>query len=137
MNKTVDISYKAKTFVEIVIATIAFFVIIAALFDIDLGKITGESTLPLLEYIHPLKTAAFALALAASFDLLFLLFSPSIKEGMNALLLGFIAAILMTISEPQIVGWEIALTVFVFTLCMLAIWFVSEKLAGDEDNQQI
>ena len=56
---------------------------------------------------------------------------------MNALLLGFIAAILMTISEPQIVGWEIALTVFVFTLCMLAIWFVSEKLAGDEDNQQI
>jgi hypothetical protein len=77
------------------------------------------------------------LALAASIDLLFLLFSPSIKEGMNALLLGFVSAILMTISEPKIVGWEIALTVLVFTFCMLAIWLAKEKLPGGEDNQKI
>ncbi|MDB2590731.1 hypothetical protein OAS07_06435 [Candidatus Thioglobus sp.] len=137
MDKINNIALKIKVSAEIVIATVAFFVIVLALFDISLGALLGKTNLGLINHIHPLKTAAFALALAASIDLLFLLFSPSIKEGMNALLLGFVSAILMTISEPKIVGWEIALTVLVFTFCMLAIWLAKEKLPGGEDNQKI
>ena len=137
MDKITNIALKIKVSAEIVIATVAFFVIVLALFDISLGPLLGKTNLDLISHTPPLKTAAFALALAASIDLLFLLFSPSIKEGMNALLLGFVSAILMTISEPKVVGWEIALTVLVFTFCMLAIWLAKEKLPGGEDNQKI
>jgi len=67
------------------------------------------------------------LAIGASFDLLYMLLDPSLKKGFDALLIGFIAAILMMISEDIIAGWEISLTVLVFTLCMLAIAITSIK----------
>lgn len=87
----------------------------------------AKSLLQIFERAHPLKVVAFALAMSASFDLLFMLFSPSLKAGFDALLLGFIAAILMMISEDIVPGWEISLTVFVLTFCMLAIFIVSQK----------
>jgi hypothetical protein len=136
MMNIVKIALKMKTLIEMVIATVAFGAILASLLGIHPG-VGGESIYPLLEDTHPLKIAAFALAIAASLDLLFLLFSPGIKEGMNALMLGFTAAILMTISEDVVVGWEIALTVLVFTFCLLAIWITSERFTTAESKKDL
>jgi|TARA_B110000908_G_scaffold103667_1_gene122072 hypothetical protein len=136
MDNIVKIAFKIKTAMEMLIATVAFGAILASLLNIHLG-VGGESISPLLENMHPLKTAAFALAIAASFDLLFLLFSPGMKEGMNALMLGFTAAILMTISEEVVVGWEIAVTVLVFTFCLLAIWIISERFTTAESKEYL
>jgi hypothetical protein len=113
-----------KTYVETLIGAIAFFIIVMHVLEVPIG---GEESLDIFKRKHPLKVAAFALVLAASLDLLFMLYSPSLKEGFDALLLGFIAAILMIISEDIVPGWEISLTIFVLTLCMLAICIVSAK----------
>lgn len=113
-----------KTYVEALIGVGAFFIIVMHILEIPIG---GEESLEVFKRTHPLKVTAFALALAASFDLLYMLYSPSLKEGFDALLLGFIAAILMMTAEDIVPGWEISITVFVLTLCMLAIFIVSVK----------
>ena len=113
-----------KTYLEALIGVVAFFIIVMHILEIPIG---GEPTLKIFEPTHPLKVAAYALALGASFDLLYMLLAPSLKEGFDALLIGFIAAILMMISEDIVAGWKISITVLVFTLCMLAITIVSIK----------
>ena len=61
MDKITNIALKIKVSAEIVIATVAFFVIVLALFDISLGPLLGKTNLDLISHTHPLKTAAFRL----------------------------------------------------------------------------
>ena len=116
--------HSIKTYMQALVGVLAFFLIMVHLLGIPLE---GASSLQIFKSTHPLKVTAFALALGASFDLLYMLIEPCLKTGFDALLIGFIAAILMMISEDIIAGWEISLTVLVFTLCMLAIAIISIK----------
>ena len=118
------VAFRIKTYMQALIGVIAFFIIVMHVLEIPIG---GEQSLKIFKSTHPLKVVAFALALGASFDLLYMLLAPSLKKGFDALLIGFIAAILMMISENIIAGWEISLTVLIFTLCMLAIAITSIK----------
>jgi len=114
-----------KNTIQSIIVLTAFIAIVSSLSGIGLSDFGGIFTSSLFEYKHPLKIASFALAIAAGFDLLYMLISQNIEEGVDALKLGFISAILMIVSEPNTVGWEIALTVFVFTVCLIAISLIS------------
>ena len=128
------VAFSIKTYMQALIGVVAFFIIVAHLLEIPLG---GEQSLKIFKSTHPLKVVAFAIALGASFDLLYMLLEPSIKKGFDALLIGFIAAILMMISEDIIAGWEISLTVLVFTLCMLAIAIMSIKYGNHMKKEEL
>jgi len=130
--KTVALSI--KTYMQALIGVVAFFIIVAHLLEIPLG---GEQSLKIFKSTHPLKVAAFALGIGASFDLLYMLMDSSLKKGFDALLIGFIAAILMMISEDIIAGWEISLTVLVLTLCMIGIAITSIKYSDHMGKMEL
>lgn len=76
---------------------------------------------------HPLQIVGYALAISAGIELAYMLFTPGPDEAIEPLLLGFAAAILLVISVENVATYQIAVTVLVFTICVvLLFWLRSE-----------
>lgn len=73
---------------------------------------------------HPLHIVGYSLAVSSCVELAYMLFTPGPDEAIEPLILGMSAAILLIISDTKIVGYDIALTIFVLTAAIGFLFWI-------------
>lgn len=86
---------------------------------------------------HPLQIVGYALAASAGIELAYMLFTPGPDEAIEPLLLGFAAAILLVISVENVATYQIAVTVFVFTICVALLFWVRREFIKGGNNEPV
>jgi len=99
--------------------------------------LTGEPDVEILVLLvnhHPLKMVGYALAISAGIELAYMLFTPGPDEAVEPLILGLSSAILLVITEKDIVSYEVALTVLVFTASIGFMFWVRKKFIPENND---
>lgn len=88
-----------------------------------------------------LELMSYVLALAAGFELAYLLFEDTLERTVRPLLMGLSAAVLMVISGLDIsaVGWQLALTLLALSLTLFGglafrSWMATRERSGGGEN---
>ena len=76
---------------------------------------------------HPLQIVGYALAVSAGIELAYMLYTPGPDEAIEPLILGLASAILLVISAETVVGFDIAVTILVFTGGVGFLFWVKQR----------
>ena len=86
---------------------------------------------------HPLKIVGYSLALSAGVELAHMLFTPGPDEAVEPLILGLASAVLLTISQDDIVEWDIALTIVVLIGGLATLFWVRERFIETREQDDV
>lgn len=86
--------------------------------------------------LHPLEITGYALAISASVELAYMLFTPGPDEAIDPLILGLSAATLIEISKPENTKFEVIALIIVLLAGIGFLFWLKERFKLKEKDAQ-
>jgi len=104
----------------------------AVVIVVVLADIHGHRSAIFIEQ-HSLSIIAFSLAVAASLELAYTLFTPGPDEAIDPLLLGISAVFLYLVSKQDALTWTAGISVVLFAATLTILFWVRQHFIDDSD----
>lgn len=117
-----------KVLLQMIVGVIGSVAVILAV----LSDIYGDKSPKIIEQ-HVLVIIAVSLAVAASLELAYTLFTPGPDEAIDPLMLGLSAVFLYTVSKQEDLTWTAGLAASLFAVTLAILFWIRQRFINDSD----